>query len=152
MVVSDFSSYLDLFCHVIQSQAALTCASCARSLGSGNRCPGVFWSGVLVLLLPSFSSLSSMATKLINFQSCIMLLVAFPGNGLKISFKKAIGSSPYSSITISSRVLLFIFMEFLSSSFLAEVSFKKNFHRRGLGGFLSSITVYEAMWNCFKNL
>ena len=80
MVVSDFSSYLDLFCHVIQSQAALTCASCARSLGSGNRCPGVFWSGVLVLLLPSFSSLSSMAMKLINFQSCIILLVAFPGN------------------------------------------------------------------------
>ena len=80
MVVSDFSSYLDLFCHVIQSQAALTCASCARSLGSGNRCPGVFWSGVLILLLPSFSYLSSMAMKLINFQSCIMLLVAFPGN------------------------------------------------------------------------
>ena len=39
--------------HVIQSQAALACASCARSLGSGNRCPGVFWSGVHVLLLPS---------------------------------------------------------------------------------------------------
>ena len=37
MVVSDFSSDLDLFCHVIQSQAALACASCARSLGSGNR-------------------------------------------------------------------------------------------------------------------
>ena len=156
MVVSDFSSYLDLFCHVIQSQAALTCASCDRSLGSGNRCPGVFWSGVLVLLLPSFSSLSSMALKLINFQSCIMLLVlpflVIARFGLKISFKKAIGSSSYSSITISSRVLLFIFMEFLSSSFLAEVSFKKNFHRRGLGGFLSSTTVYEAMWNCFKNL
>ena len=43
-------------------------------------------------------------------------------------------------------------MEFLSSSFLAEVSFNKNFHGRGLGGFLSSITVYEAMWNCFKKL
>ena len=156
MVVSDFSSDLDLFCHVIQSQAALACASCARSLGSGNRCPGVLWSGVLVLLLPSFSSLSSMARKLINFQSCTILLVAFLGKcqvfGLEISFKKAIGSSSYSSITISSGVLLLIFMEFLSSSFLAEVSFKKNFHRRGLGGFLSSITVYDAMWNCFKNL
>ena len=156
MVVSDFSSDLDLFCHVIQSQAALACASCARSLGSGNRCPGVLWSGVLVLLLPSFSSLSSMARKLINFQSCTILLVAFLGKcqvfGLKISFKKAIGSSSYSSITISSRVLLLIFMEFLSSSFLAEVSLKKNFHRRGLGGFLSSITVYDAMWNCFKKL
>ena len=154
MVVSDFSSDLDLFCHVIQSQAALACASCARSLGSGNRCPGVLWSGVLVLLLPSFSSLSSMARKLINFQSCTILLVAFLGKcqvfGLKISFKKAIAFS--SSITISSRVLLLIFMEFLSSSFLAEVSFKKNFHRRGLGGFLSSITVYDSMWNCFKNL
>ena len=103
MVVSDFSSDLDLFCHVIQSQAALACASCARSLGSGNRCPGVLWSGVLVLLLPSFSSLSSMARKLINFQSCTILLVAFLGKcqvfGLKISFKKAIGSSSYSSIT-----------------------------------------------------
>ena len=156
MVVSDFSSYLDLFCHVIQSQAALACASCARSLGSGNRCPGVLWSGVLVLLLPSFSSLSSMTRKLINFQSCTNPLVAFLGKcqgfGLNISFKNAIGSSSYSSITISSRILLFIFMEFLSSSFLAEVSFKKNFHRRGLGGFLSSKTVYEAMWNCFKNL
>ena len=134
MVVSDFSSDLDLFCHVIQSQAALACASCARSLGSGNRCPGVLWSRVLVLLLPSFSSLSSMARKLINFQSCTILLVAFLGKcqvfGLKISFKKAIGSSSYSSITISSRVLLLIFMEFLSSSFLTEVSFKKNFHRR----------------------
>ena len=139
MVVSDFSSDLDLFCHVIQSQAALACASSARSLGSGNRCPRVLWSGVLVLLLPCFSSLSSMARKLINFQSCTILLVAFLGKcqvfGLKISFKKAIGSSSYSSIiiTISSRVLLLIFMEFLSSSFLAEVSFKKNFHRRGLG-------------------
>ena len=148
MVVSDFSSDLELFCHVIQSQAALACASCARSFGSGNRCPGVLWSGVLVLLLPSFSSLSSMARKLINFQSCTILLVAllgkYQGFGLKISFKKAIGPSSYSSITISSRVLLLIFMEFLSSSFLAEVSFKKNFHRRGLGGFLFSITVYEA--------
>ena len=108
----------------------------------------------LFLLLPSFSSLSSMARKLTNFQSCTILLVAFLCKcqvfGLKISFKKAIGSSSYSSITIPSRVLLLIFMEFLSSSFLAEVSFKKNFHRRGLGGFLSSITVYEAMWNCFK--
>ena len=135
MVVSDFSSDLDLFCHVIQSQAALVCASCARSLGSGNRCPEVLWSGVLALLLPSFSSLSSMARKLINFQSCTILLVAFLGKcqvfGLKISFKKAIGSSSYSSITISSRVLLLIFMEFFSSSFLAEVSFKKNFHREG---------------------
>ena len=122
MVVSDFSSYLDLFCHVIQSQAALTCASCARSLGSGNRCPGVFWSGVLVLLLPSFSSLSSMARKLINFQSCIMLLVAFlviARFGLKISFKKAIGSSCYSSITISSRVLLlFVWSSFLQAFWL----------------------------------
>ena len=111
MVVSDFSSDLDLFCHVIQSQAALACASCARSLGSGNRCPGVLWSGVLFLLLPSFSSLSSMARKLINFQSCTILLVAFLGKcqvfGFKISFKKAIGSSSY-SITISSRVLLLI--------------------------------------------
>ena len=135
MVVSDFSSDLDLFCHVIQSQAALACASCARSLGSGNRCPGVLWSRVLVLLLPCFSSLSSMTRKLINFQSCTILLVAFLGKcqvfGLKISFKKAIGSSSYSSITISSRVLLLIFMGFLSSSFLAEVSLKKNFHRRG---------------------
>ena len=97
---------------MIQSQSALACASCARSLGSGNRCPGVLWSGVLVLLLPSFSSLSSMARKLINFQSCTILLVAFLGKcqvfGLKISFKKAIGSSSYSSITISSRVLLSI--------------------------------------------
>ena len=80
-----------------------------------------------------------MARKLINFQSCTILLVVFLGKcqvfGLKISFKKAIGSSSYSSITISCRVLLLIFMEFLSSSFLAEVSFKKNFHRRGLGGF-----------------
>ena len=156
MVVSDFISDLDLFCHVIQSQAALAFASCTRSLGYGNRCPGVLWSGVLVSLLPSFSSLSSMARKLINFQSCTILLVAFLGKcqvfGLKISLKKAIGSSSYSSITISSTVFLLIFMEFLSSSFLAEVSFKKNFHRRGLGGFLSYITVYEALWNCFKNL
>ena len=68
------------FSHVIQSQAALACASCSRSLGFGNRCPGVFWSGVLVSLLPSFSSLSTMARKLINFQSCTMLLVAFLGN------------------------------------------------------------------------
>ena len=113
MVVSDFSSDLDLFCHVIQSQAALACAFCARSLGSGNRCPGVLWSGVLALLLSSFSSLPSMARKLINFQSCTILLVAFLGKcqvfGLKISFKKANGSSSYSSITISSRVLLLIF-------------------------------------------
>ena len=65
-------------CLVIQSQAA--CASCARSLRSSNRCLGVFWFGVLVLLLPSFSSLSSMVRKLINFQSCTMLLVAFLGN------------------------------------------------------------------------
>ena len=86
------------------------------------------------------------------YQSSCSLPWQVPSFGLKISFKKAIGSSSYSSITSSSRVLLFIFMEFLSSSFLAEVSFKKNFHRRGLGGFLSSITVYEAMWNCFKNL
>ena len=134
MVVSDFSSYLDLFCHVIQSQAALTCASCSRSLGSGNRCPGVFWSGVLVLLLPSFSSLSSMARKLINFQSCIMLLVAFFGNclrfGLKISFKKAIGSSSYSSITISSRVLLL----FVWSSFLQAFWLKSPLRRIFTGG------------------
>ena len=124
---------------MIQSQAALACASCVRSLGSGNRCPGVLWSGVLVLLLPSFSSLSSMTRKLINFQSCTILLVAFLGKcqvlGLKISFKKAIGSSSYSSITISCRVLLLIFMEFLSSSFLAEVSFKRNFHRGVLEDF-----------------
>ena len=97
-----------------------------------------------------------MARKLINFQSCTIILVTSLGKcqvfGLKISFKKAIGSSSYSSITSSSRILLLIYMEFLSSSFLAEVSFKKNFHRRGLGGFLSSITVYEAMWNCFKKL
>ena len=138
MVVSDFSSDLDLFCHVIQSQAALACASCARSLGSGNRCPRVFWFGVLVLLIPSFSSLSSMARKLINFQSCTILLVAFLGKcqvfGLQISFKKAIGSSSYSSITISSRVLLLI----LWISFLQAFWLKSPLRRIFTGGDLEN--------------
>ena len=124
---------------MIQSQAAHACASCARSLGSGNRCPGVFWSRVLVLLLPSFRSLSAIDRKLINFQSCTMLLVSLPWQlprfGLKISFKKASGSSSYSSIT-SFGGLLLIFMEFLLSSFVAEVSFQKNLQRSGLGGYL----------------
>ena len=34
-------------CHEIQSQASLVCASCARSLASSNRCPGVLLSGLL---------------------------------------------------------------------------------------------------------
>ena len=52
---------------------------------------------------------------------------------LKISFKKASGSSSYSSITTSSRGLLLIFMEFLSPGLVAEVSVQKNVQGRGLG-------------------
>ena len=97
--------------------------------------PWSFWSGVLVLLLPSFSSLSSMARKLIKlselYHASCSLTWQLPRFGLKISFKKASGSSSYSSITTSSRGLLFTFMEFLSSSLVAEVSFQKNVLRRG---------------------
>ena len=114
---------------------SITSCSCMCLLCSGNRCPGVLWSGVLVLLLPSFSSLSSMARKLINFQSST-ILVAFLGKcqvfGLKISFEKTIGSSSYSSITISSRVLLLIFW----SSFLQAFWLKSPLRRIFTGGVL----------------
>ena len=120
------------------------------------QCPGVFWSGVLHFI-PSLLQLFVLCGQEVYQLSELYLASCslpwqLPSFGLKISFKKVIGSSSYFSITTSSRVLLLIFMQFLSSSFLAEVSFQKNFHRRGLGGYLSSITVYEAMWNCFKKL
>ena len=124
---SDGSQTSHLFCHVIQSQAALTCASCARSLGSGNRCPGVFGSGILVLLLPSCSSLFSMVRKLINFKSCIILLIAFLGICQVLASR-----SPLRKSLALPLILLLIFMEFLSSSFLPEVSFKRIFTGRVL--------------------
>ena len=124
---------------MIQSQASLPCASCARSLGSGNRCPGGFWSGVLVLLLPSFSSLfiGQEVNQLSElYHASCSLLWQLPRFGLKISFKKASCSSFFSSITTSSRGLLVFFMEFLSSALMAEVSLQKNLQRRGPGGYL----------------
>ena len=140
---------------MIQSQAALTCASCARSLGSGNRCPGVVWSGVLVLLLPSFSSLSSMDRKLINFQSCTTPFLASLGN----CQGWASISSSRNQVALPLILLLQPHLEvyyFLWSSFFHALWLKSRYRRIFRGGalddILSSITVYEARWNCFKNL
>ena len=107
--------------------------------------------GVLALLLPSFSTLSTLATKLINFQSCTILLVAFLGNLQGLASRSplrrpVIDSSSYSSITISSRGLLFIFMEFLSSCLVAEVFLQKNFQRRGPGGYL---ILHNCLWRSY---
>ena len=155
MVVSDFSSDLDLLpCDSITSCSCM-CLLC-QILKLWQQMP---WSVFVrsTCLTPSLLQLFDHSGQEVNqlselYHSSCSLPWQLPSFGLKTSFKKAIGSSSYSSVTTSSRVLLLFSMEFLSSSFLAEVSFQKDFHRRGPGEYLSSITVYEAMWNCFKNL
>ena len=109
-------------CRVIQSQAALACASCARSLGSSNRCPGVFGPEYLFCSFPP-SALCQLSEL---YHAPCSLYWQLPRFGLKIS--------SYSSITTLSGGLLLIFMEFLSSCLVA--SFQKNVQRRSPGGYL----------------
>ena len=76
-------------CYLIRFQAVLACASCARPLGSGNRCSTVHLVRSTSFLLSSFSSFT---TSCLSYStvSCRMLLVAFLGKprfGLKISLK-----------------------------------------------------------------
>ena len=86
---------------MIQSQAALACASCARSLGSSKRCPGVFGPEYLFCSFPP-SALCQLSEL---YHAPCSLHWQLPRFGLKIS--------SYSSITTSSGGLLLIFMEFL---------------------------------------